>query len=161
VREGGEGSISIERNQALGPIEVALKSARFNVNVVEDAQSLIWGKLIINAAINPLTALLRVPNGKLLELPSAREMMEALAEETAQVAQSENIQLPFPNPIAAAEEVARRTSANHSSMLQDVLRGAPTEIDAICGEVVKMGKKHDIETPINRACWKLVKALTE
>ena len=159
VREGGEGIISIERNQALGPIEDALKSARFNVNVVEDAQSLIWGKLVINAAINPLTALLRVPNGKLLELPSAREMMEALAEETAQVAQAENIQLPFPNPIVAVEEVARRTSANHSSMLQDVLRGAPTEIDAICGAVVRMGQKHEIDTPTNWACWKLLKAL--
>ena len=159
VREGGEGIISIERNLALGPIEGALKSANFNVKLVEDAQSLIWGKLVINAAINPLTAILQVPNGKLLELPSAREMMEALAKETAQVAEAEKIQLSFPDPVAAAEEVARRTAANHSSMLQDVLRGAPTEIDAICGAVVKTGQKHDIATPTNWACWKLIKAL--
>ena len=98
VRAGGEGMISIERHQALGPIEEALKSAKFNVNVVEDAQSLIWGKLVINAAINPLTALLRVPNGKLLESPSAREMMGRLAIETAQVAKREKIQLPFSDP---------------------------------------------------------------
>ena len=161
VRAGGEGIISIERHQALDPIEEALKSAKFNVNVVEDAQSLIWGKLVINAAINPLTALLRVPNGKLLESPSAREMMGALASETAQVAKAKKIQLPFSNPIAAAEEVARKTAANHSSMLQDVLRGAPTEIDAICGAVVKAAQKHNIDTPANWACWKLVKAMTE
>jgi 2-dehydropantoate 2-reductase len=161
VREGGEGIISIERKQALGPVEEALRSARFNVNIVEDAQSLIWGKLVINAAINPLTAILRVPNGKLLELPSARDMMKALAAETAQVAQAENIHLPFPDPIVAAEDVARRTAANHSSMLQDVLRGAPTEIDAICGAIVTMGQKHNIDTPANWACWKLVKAMTE
>ena len=160
VREGGEGIISMERHPALGPVEEALRSAKFNVNLVEDAQSLIWGKLVINAAINPLTAILRVPNGKLLELPSAREMMKALAGETAHVAEAEKIQLPFPNPVAAAEEVARQTAANHSSMLQDVLRGAPTEIDAICGAVVKVGERHNIETPINWACWKLIKALT-
>ena len=160
VREGGEGIISIERHPALGLIEEALRSAKFNVNLVEDAQSLVWGKLVINTAINPLTAILRVPNGKLLELPSAREMMKALATETAQVAEVEKVQLPFPDPVAAAEDVARRTAANHSSMLQDVLRGAPTEIDAICGAVVKVGEKHDIETPINWACWKLIKALT-
>jgi 2-dehydropantoate 2-reductase len=159
VREGGEGVISLERNQALGPIEDALRTANFNVNIVEDAQSLIWGKLVINAAINPLSAILRVPNGRLLELPSAREMMAELAVETVQVSKAENIQLPFPDPVAAAEEVARRTSANHSSMLQDVLRGAPTEIDAICGAVVKIGQKHDIGTPTNWACWKLVKAI--
>jgi 2-dehydropantoate 2-reductase len=44
-------------------------------------------------------------------------------------------------------------------MLQDVLRGAPTEIDAICGAVVRAAKKHGIETPVNRVCWDLVKAL--
>jgi 2-dehydropantoate 2-reductase len=159
VREGGEGTISIERNPSLGPIEGALRSANFSVKLVEDAGSLIWGKLVINAAINPLTALLRVPNGKLLELPSAMEMMKALATETARVAQAEKVQLPFSDPVAAAQEVARRTAANHSSMLQDILRGAPTEIDAICGAVVQIGQKHGIQTPANQACWKLIKAL--
>jgi len=159
ARAGGEGIISIERNQALGPVEAALKSAEFNVHIVEDAQSLVWGKLVINAAINPLTALLRVPNGTLLERASAREMMGALANETAQVARAEKISLPFADPIRAAEEVARKTGANHSSMLQDVLRAAPTEIDAICGAVVKTAQKHQIDTPANWACWQLVKAL--
>jgi 2-dehydropantoate 2-reductase len=142
-------------------MEEALKSAKFNVNIVEDAQSLMWGKLVINAAINPLTALLRVPNGKLLDSPSARAMMGALASETAQVAEAEKIQLPFSDPSAAAEEVARKTAANHSSMLQDVLRGAPTEIDAICGAVVQAAQEHNIAAPANWACWKLVKAMTE
>ena len=160
VRAGGEGTISIERHQALGPIESALKSAKFNVNIVEDAQSLIWGKLVINAAINPLTALLRVPNGKLLERPSAREMMGKLASEATQVAEAERIHLPFSDPVAAAEEVALKTAANHSSMLQDILRGAPTEIDAICGAVVNIAQKHNIDTPANWTCWKLVKALS-
>ena len=161
VRAGGEGIISIERHPAVGPIEEALRAAKFNVNMVDDAQTLIWGKLVINAAINPLTALLHVPNGKLLESPSAREMMSALATETAQVAAAEKIRLPFSDPIAAAEEVARKTYSNHSSMLQDVLRGAPTEIDAICGAVVRVAQRHDIEAPANWACWKLVKAMTE
>ena len=159
VREGGEGSISMERHQALDPIEGALRAAEFHVNVVEDAQSLIWGKLVINAAINPLTAILRVPNGRLLELPSAREMMASLAMEAARVAEADLVPLPFPDPVAAAEDVARRTADNHSSMLQDVLRGAPTEIDAICGAVVKIGQKHGVETPTNWACWKLMKAV--
>lgn len=159
VRAGGEGIISIERHPALGQIEDALTSAKFHLNIVQDAKSLLWGKLVINAAINPLTALLRVPNGKLLERPTAREMMKALASEAAQVANAEKITLPFPDPVAAAEEVALRTASNHSSMLQDVLRGAPTEIDAICGAVVKAAQRHNFATPANWACWKLVKGI--
>jgi 2-dehydropantoate 2-reductase len=159
VTAGGEGPISIERNAILDPLREALKSANFNVNIVDDARSLIWGKLVINSAINPLTALLQVPNGELLERPSAREMMRTLAYETAQVARAERIDLPFADPAAAAEEVARKTATNRSSMLQDVQRGALTEIDAICGAVVKIGQKHGVSTPANWACWQLVKAI--
>ena len=159
VKVAGDGNISIERKQTLDPIEAALRSAQFNVQIVEDARSILWGKLVINAAINPLTALLRVPNGELLHRPSARDMMEALACEVAHVAKAEGIELPFNDPVAAAEDVAQKTSVNRSSMLQDVLRNAPTEIDAICGAVVKTAQRHGIDVPANWACWNLIKAL--
>jgi 2-dehydropantoate 2-reductase len=159
VRAGGDGVISIEQHQALGPLEAALRSSNFNLHLVDDAQSLIWGKLVINAAINPLTALLRVPNGDLLTHPKARKMMAALACETADVAAAEHVYLPFSNPVSAAEDVARKTARNHSSMFQDVSRGAPTEIDAICGAVARRAEVHGIPTPYNRACWQLVSAV--
>ena len=159
VRAGGEGIISIERHPAIGPLEEALKSSGFNLHIVDDAQSLIWGKLVINAAINPLTAILGIPNGDLLAKTASRELMSALACEAAEVATAEHIHLPFSDPVSAAEDVARKTAANHSSMLQDIRRGAPTEIDAICGAVVEAGKKHNVSTPANWACWHLIKAL--
>jgi 2-dehydropantoate 2-reductase len=159
VKAGGEGPISIEQHQALSPLVETLRSANFNVHVVEDAGALIWGKLVVNSAINPLTALLRVSNGELLKRPSAREMMHQLAHETAQVASAEKVELAFTDPAAAAEEVARKTAGNRSSMLQDVQRGAPTEIDAICGAVVQIAQKHGLSTPANWTCWQLVRAL--
>lgn len=159
VKAGGEGIISLEQNPALAPLEAVLRSSNFNLQIVKDARSLVWGKLVINAAINPLTALLRVPNGELLNHPWARKAMSALARETAQVAEAEHVRLPFEDPIQAAEEVARKTAKNLSSMFQDVRRGAPTEIDAICGAVTKRGEKHGIDTPYNRSCWQLVKAM--
>ena len=159
AKVGGEGVISLEQNQALGPLEAALRSSNFNLHIVDDARSLIWGKLVINAAINPLTALLRIPNGELLSHPWARKAMSALAREAAQVADAEHVKLPFSNPIEAVEEVARKTSKNLSSMFQDVRRGAPTEIDAICGAVTERGREHGVDTPYNRSCWQLVRAI--
>jgi 2-dehydropantoate 2-reductase len=158
VKVGGEGIISMEQNQASVKLEAMLRSAKFNLQIVDDAESLVWGKLVINAAINPLTALLQVPNGELLSHPKARKMMRALAEETAEVAEAEHVHLPFENPVSAAEDVARKTAQNKSSMFQDVLRGAPTEIDAICGAIMKRGQKHGIKTPYNKACWTMVRA---
>ena len=110
-------------------------------------------------AINPLTALLRVPNGALLERPAARGLMRALAEETAAVAAAKGIHVP--QPVGSAENVARRTATNHSSMYQDVQRGAPTEIDAICGAIVQIGEQLGVPVPVNRVMWKLVKASVE
>ncbi len=159
VRAGGEGILSVERHPAIGPVIEALRSAQFQVEIVAEARSLIWGKLVINAAINPLTALLRVPNGELLKRPSAQKLMYALAHEAAAVARAEGVSLPFADPAQAAEDVAQKTASNHSSMLQDVLRGAPTEIDAICGAIVRYGQKHSVPTPVNQVCWQLVKAL--
>jgi 2-dehydropantoate 2-reductase len=156
---GGDGPVSLDLQPKLSPIEKMIRKAGFEVNIVNDLQSLIWGKLVVSSAINPLTALLTVKNGELLERSSARELMGELALETARVAKSQGVLLPFPDPIRAAEEVARQTSENLSSMLQDVLRGAPTEIDAINGAVVQLARQTNLQVPVNRTIWSLVKAI--
>jgi 2-dehydropantoate 2-reductase len=161
VKPGGEGKVSIEAHTGLSPLREALESAGFKVEIVQNASSLVWSKLVINSAINPLTALLRVSNGQLLERPSARAMMRALAKETAAVASAESVALAPRDAVKTVENVALRTASNHSSMFQDVQRGARTEIDAICGAVTRVGKRHHIATPMNQACWHLIRALTE
>jgi 2-dehydropantoate 2-reductase len=161
VKAAGNGGISIQSHPRLTSMLSALESGGFHVDVVADARSLIWGKLIINTAINPLTALLRIPNGELLKRPAARALMRCLAEETAAVAFAEQVAVRYSDPAAAAEEVARQTATNYSSMLQDIRRGAPTEIEAICGAVARLGQRHGIPTPVNEACWQLVRALTQ
>jgi 2-dehydropantoate 2-reductase len=159
VRAGGEGPVTIGAQERVEPLAELLEEAGFEVRLVAGLDELVWGKLVINAAINPLTALLGVPNGELLRRPQAREMMAAAAKETASVATALGINLEMADPVAAAEEVARRTASNHSSMLQDVRRGAPTEIDAICGGIVEAGKRAGVLTPVNHALWCVVKAL--
>jgi 2-dehydropantoate 2-reductase len=155
---GGEGVISVEAHTRLEPLESALTEAGFNVQVVNDADALVWGKLVINAAINPLTALLRVTNGELLQHPAAHNLMGILAQEAAAVATAQGIHLPFEDVVRAAEDVARKTANNHSSMFQDIRRGAPTEIDSICGAITKTGEKLGVSTPANRVCWHLTRA---
>ena len=159
VRPAGEGLISLGGHPALAPLASWLRSAGFIIENAPDANTLLWGKLVINAAINPLTALLGVQNGELLNRPTAYELLKAVAREAASVAVAQGISLPYPDPVTAAETTARRTASNYSSMLQDRQRGAPTEIDAICGAIVQAGERTDVPTPINRTLWQLVKAL--
>ncbi len=156
VRPGGEGVVSLGAHPRLAPLTERLRAAGFAVEVHPQVDALLWGKLVINAAINPLTALLGVPNGALLEERAAHLFMAQAAREAAQVAEALGVSLPFTDPVAAAEDVARRTAANHSSMLQDLTRGAPTEIEAICGPIVRHGERLGVPTPVNAALRHLV-----
>ena len=159
ARSGGEGMLSLEAHPRSEEVQALLRKSGLRVEIVPDANALAWGKLVINAAINPLTALLRVPNGELLERPAARMLMAALAREAAEVAKACGVTLPFTDPVLAVEDVAQRTASNRSSMLQDVERSAPTEIDAICGAVVRTARERGIATPVNWSMWQLVSAL--
>jgi 2-dehydropantoate 2-reductase len=159
VRYGGEGAISLGNNKRVDSLAEVLIKAGFVVELVENTDSLVWGKLVINAAINPLTALLKVPNGELIANPTARTLMGLVAQETKRVSSATGIDLPYQDAVAVVESVAQKTASNLSSMLKDVMRNSPTEIDAINGAVVRVGEAINVPVEINRTLWLLVKAM--
>jgi len=128
-RAGG----TLERADAVG---VAFDRAGIDTTVAADMPQRLWEKLAVNAAINPITALARVPNGALADGPAATVAHQA-ARETARVARAHGIDLSDRDAVAATDRVVADTAANHSSMLQDVERERRTEIDAISGAVVE------------------------
>jgi 2-dehydropantoate 2-reductase len=156
VKPGGEGVISVGEHSRLAGLLRVLEEGGFILQQLADLSGLIWGKLVINVAINPLTALIGVQNGKLLESPSLTHLMGMAAREAAEVANKLEVPLHFNDPAQAAEAVAEATGENLSSMLQDIRRGAPTEIDALCGAVVQEAKKLQIATPVNEMLQKLI-----
>lgn len=160
VRPVGDGSVSLGAHPRIEPVAEMLQQAGFNIEILENTDSLVWGKLVINAAINPLTALLRFQNGELLNHAASRALLGDTAREAAGVAEARGVQLPYTDPVSATEKVAELTATNTSSMLSDVLRGTPTEIDAISGAIVQTGQENNVPTPINHTLWRLVKAVT-
>jgi 2-dehydropantoate 2-reductase len=87
--------------------------------------------------------------------------MTRAALECAAVAGARGIKLPYSDPEAHVKEVAERTADNASSMLQDILRGAPTECDAINGAVAMEGRRLGVPTPVNDILWQLMKATVQ
>lgn len=165
LRYGGRGLTYLATHPAIDAhvreFADLLNEAGLATEVVDDVQGLVWGKLVVNASINPLTAILRIPNGALLESEWARQIMRESANEVAAIAHAKGIVLPHEDAAARAEEVAQRTATNYSSMLQDVLRGTPTEIEAISGAVMHEGAKLGLATPVNQWLYRLVKAIED
>src|SRR4030095_1848936 len=98
------------------------------------------------------------PNGELLRRPDALLLMEQAAAECAAVAAARGIALPYADAAAEARAVAARTASNRSSMFQDILRGAPTEIEAINGAVARAGQAARVPAHVNNTPRPLIRA---
>ena len=133
----------------LRPLRDLLIAASLHARIVDPVEPHVWAKLIANAAINPLTATAGVPNGAIATDPVLRERAAAIAREAAALAAAEGVVLPFEDPVAHAYAVAAATAENRSSMLQDLERGRTTELEAINGELSRLGRLHGIPTPEN------------
>lgn len=165
IRYGGTGDTYLatrpEIMTKVTAIADLLNAAGIRTHLTEAIDGLVWGKLAVNAAINALSALLRMTNGELVISDWARDIMHEAAGEVEQVAAELGIILPFSDAALQAEQVARLTGRNTSSMLQDVLRGAETEIENINGAVMRRGELAGVPTPVNAMLYRLVKAIDE
>jgi 2-dehydropantoate 2-reductase len=165
VRHAGKGPTHIatrpEIAEKLAHVVAAFEQVGFEVHPSDDLESLVWGKLIINVGINALTAVLRVPNGQLVEIPAAAALMAQAVAEAEAVCRAKGVTLPYDDPLGRVREVARATAANRSSMLQDVLRGVPTEIGVINEAIVREGQRVGVATPVNELISSVVRAIED
>ena len=135
-----------------------LVRAGLRARVEPDIARARLAKLLVNVAINPLAAIHRVPNGALLE-PPYRAALDELVREAWPVLRAEGLALDLDAALARVHAVAAATAANRASMLQDVLAGRRTEIDAITGALLRMAEAGGFEVPAHRAMHALVRRI--
>lgn len=140
------------------PVVAVLASAGFETDVTESPGQLLWEKLAISAGINPLSAILNVPNGQLLMNKDTRQLMRDLVVEAVKVAATEGYRFEQ-SLVEIAESLCETTSENISSMLQDIRAGKQTEIEAISGEVLRRAQIASLPTPRTRVIYQILKGL--
>ncbi|NLX19316.1 MAG: 2-dehydropantoate 2-reductase [Desulfobulbus sp.] len=147
------------QDTAVAAVVGLFNRAGLDADISHDVDALLWSKLIVNVGINGLAAMLRVPNGTLTEVDACRNLLDELVTEAMAVARALRIDLDYEEQLDRVHRVCRQTSANRASMLQDVLRKVPTEIDVINGAVVAKGRETGIATPANQFLTRMIKAL--
>ncbi len=124
----------------------------------------LWAKVLYNAALNPLGALLGLPYGALPADPDTRTIMDRVIDEAFAVAEASGIRLAWPDADAYRrtfyERLVPATAGHRSSMLQDIERGRATEIDAINGWVAGRGAELGVAAPVNATLTRLIRART-
>ncbi|HED04370.1 MAG TPA: 2-dehydropantoate 2-reductase, partial [Candidatus Fraserbacteria bacterium] len=141
-------------------IIAALGRAGLPAGFTRQLEAVLWEKLLVNAAINPLTALLDLPNGRLVEEPTLRVILSDIIAEALPLARQHGVRLSPEEAVARVEQVCRATSGNISSMLQDLRGGKRTEIDFITGALLEEGRRRGRSLPLNRLLWALVAGST-
>jgi 2-dehydropantoate 2-reductase len=119
----------------------------------------IWSKTLVYAAINPLTALLRLKNGQLVQKMESIALAKRFMDEGRLVAQAYGVQLPEVDPYDLFLDVCHHTEENLSPMLQDILGNRLTEVEALSGAIHAMGKLRGISTPLHQAMTEFIHLL--
>ena len=142
----------------VGAVAGVLQGAHVPARVEADMTPVVWRKLVVNAAINPVAALAGVRNGDVAERPVLARLARLLAKETEAVARAAGVDLGEEDGAEAALAAARATAANRCSMLQDLEAGRPTEIDYLNGAVALQAKALNVPAEVNHAVAALIGA---
>ncbi|HJT92400.1 MAG TPA: ketopantoate reductase family protein, partial [Mycobacterium sp.] len=151
----GSASDNADEGAMAREVAAVFSAAGIPTAAVSDIQRWVWRKLAINAAINGLTALAGVPNGKIVEDPASLDAAEIVAEEVAAAARAHGWELGGMR--RAVAETAAATAANRSSMLQDLDAGRPTEVAAIHEAVVAAAEAAGVATPATAVLSALIR----
>ena len=140
----------------------AFKAAGIPAQPTDNIAAHIWGKVLYNGSLNALSGILDVSYGKLLETEATRTLMSVLIAEIFTLARAEEAPLLWPGPDeyrrVLFEELIPATAAHYSSMHADLRAGKRTEIDALNGAIVRLGRRHGLHTPVNECLTLLIKA---
>ncbi len=156
VRHHGEGVTNVAvYNGGLSPLSRLIEQAPsgFPFSFQADYYEMLVNKLIVNAIVNPLTAILQVENGQLIANPFYHQTVKIFFSEMAAIVKLKDPNASFEKMV----NVCLKTAENRSSMLQDVEAGRKTEVEAILGFLLEEAEKQEKNAPLCTVFYHLIK----
>jgi len=158
VRHHGRGDLVLAPFERSAAVVQAFVDAGVPTRVDANVRGALWAKLVLNCAWNGLSAITRLPYGRLLRAHGVEDVLRDLADEALAVARACGVDVPG-DPWQAVLDIARTMPGQPSSTAQDLARGRRTEIEHLNGLVVREGAAHGVPTPANRLVLTLVRLL--
>jgi 2-dehydropantoate 2-reductase len=156
VRHSGGGRLILADGPASAAVARRLGAAGIPAEVSPDVARTLWTKLTVNCVYNALSAIARQPYGPIVAQPGAEQVMRAAMEECRAVAAAAGVALPE-DLWRSVRDIAEAMPAQYSSMAQDLMRGRPTEIEFLNGEILRRAAAAGIPVPVNTTLCVLVR----
>jgi 2-dehydropantoate 2-reductase len=152
---------SVTSHEELGDLAKAITSGGIECSLTPDIGKIMWAKMLYNCALNPLGAIFSVPYGRLAENLESRELMNTIIREVYAVMGKHGFSTLWKTPDEYCEkfytDLVRLTAKHESSMLQDIRAEQRTEIEALNGEVVRLGGIAGIIPPVNLTLTRMIR----
>jgi 2-dehydropantoate 2-reductase len=156
IKHHGRGELVIEPSRSSEDVARAFADAGVPTEISDNVRGALWAKLVLNCAYNALSALSRMPYGRLVQGEGVTRAMRDIVDECLAVAAADGVTIPG-DVDAAVRRIAETMPNQYSSTAQDMARGKRSEIDHLSGLIVKRGEASGISTPANRMLHVLVK----
>jgi 2-dehydropantoate 2-reductase len=145
------------RDAALARVSAWFEGAGVQCRVSRDVEADLWTKLILNAGLNALSAIVHATYGEVVALSESRQTVRQLVNECVAVAKADHVGLPEIDFVEMVLTFGQNAQGVYSSTAQDLERGKRTEIAALNGYVVRRGLELGVPTPVNQSLHALVK----
>lgn len=146
-------------SERLQRITSVWQDAGFNARAFDDIEELIWGKFICNVAFSGPCTVFDRTLGELMADPETWHIASGCAREVYALALEKNISVTYDDPVAYVQAFGSRMPDARPSMLLDHHAGRRSEIDAINGMVVELGRELGIPTPYNEVLTAVIRQL--
>lgn len=147
-----DGSVSERIESLAGAIDGTGLAARITTRIRDE----IWTKLIGNLSVNPISALTGARIGEVLDNPELCALARTMMAEGMRVAEAYGARIAM--TIDERIDLGRKVGGAKTSMLQDIEKGRPLELDAIVSAVVELGRRVGVATPNIESVAALIRA---
>ncbi len=151
------GEIDGQKTERVQKLAQTLQRAGFKAPIRTQIRHDIWVKLWGNVAFNPISALTGATLDVICTYPPSRGLARAAMAEALAIA--EKLGIHFGISLEQRIDGGAKVGAHKTSMLQDIETRRPTEVDAIVGAVIELGKFTGVPTPHIESLYAAVKLL--
>jgi 2-dehydropantoate 2-reductase len=130
-----------------------LRGAGIEAELHPDIQVILWQKFLFICAFSGVTAVTRLPVGTILADPVTHRLFRGTSEEVEAVARASEIDLPSDCVEQAMAQAAAVEPWGRGSLYHDLAGGRRLELEGLNGEVVRRGREHGVQTPLNFAVY--------
>jgi 2-dehydropantoate 2-reductase len=139
-------------------IKNILSGAGLTVNIYDDMKRMLWRKIMLNIGVNQISAVTERTFKRYKKIDEIVELFRNELEEILLVARAEGVHVTEHDIDEIVETLINYPPDKKTSMLQDIEAHRKTEIDYFAGEIIKLGTRHGIPTPVNQTMYLIIKA---